>query len=193
MRVHGDLIIRRRDNIEKQKSYVDYLDALTEDFQDICGYCGKKQHTFSEKFQIDHFAPQRFKEKIADYNNLVLACPKCNRHKSDKWPTEDSNISVLNNEGFIDPASEEFDKHFHRNSNGDIIPDTEIGEYMYRVFRFDIRPIATIYKVNKLKEYQEKYEKILMADSNQERVKNYIEINQMLREVLDDLIYNQKE
>lgn len=96
MRVHGDKVLRRRDGVGKLNNYNDKntKDLLKEDFQNICGYCGKDSRTMHEKFHIDHFVPVKIApERKEDYYNLVLSCPKCNLIKSSKWPTKDKNIS----------------------------------------------------------------------------------------------------
>lgn len=43
MRVHGDKVLRRRENIGKLEHYRDAREILEEDFQFLCGYCGKKR------------------------------------------------------------------------------------------------------------------------------------------------------
>lgn len=57
-----------------------------------------------------------FRKKIQ--RRFVLACPKCNLVKSGKWPTEDKNIMHDEEKGFIDPATEEYDKHIERTEEG---------------------------------------------------------------------------
>ncbi len=116
MRVHGDIVIRRRKGVTELKNLRDAKPLLREDFSELCGYCGKDGKNMHEKFHIDHFIPvSRSKDHEKDYYNLVLACPKCNRNKSDKWPTGDITQPNDGVNGFIDPATEEFDKHIERN------------------------------------------------------------------------------
>lgn len=112
MRVHGDRIIRRRSGITKLKKYSEAREILAEDFKNICGYCGKDSHIMHERFHVDHFVPVSLNpERENDYYNLVWACPKCNLVKSNKWPTENKEIANDGNKGFVDPATEEYDKH----------------------------------------------------------------------------------
>ena len=66
----GDVMIR----MTKQKS--------------ACHYCGCKLELFGpQKFQVDHFVPLS-RGGSNFMNNLVLACPDCNRAKADKMPWE---------------------------------------------------------------------------------------------------------
>ena len=55
---------------------------------DRCHYCGEKLELFGpRKFQVDHFIP--LSRGGTNYmNNLVIACPDCNREKADKLPWE---------------------------------------------------------------------------------------------------------
>ena len=54
MRVHGDKYIKRRTNI-LPKDCQEYRKELEEDFYGLCGYCGKNQYAFNERFEIEHF------------------------------------------------------------------------------------------------------------------------------------------
>lgn len=115
MRVHGDKVIRRRTAIDKRTNYRKYLPELREDFQYICGYCGKPESITKNAFEIDHFVPRKYdKSRENDYTNLVYSCCVCNRKKSSKWPSEDGKIQFLDEKGFVDPAVEEYDKHMER-------------------------------------------------------------------------------
>ena len=76
LRVHGDKVLRRRDGVCKLKKYSDKntKDLLKEDFQNICGYCGKDSRVMHENFHIDHFVPVKVApERKEDYYNLVLS------------------------------------------------------------------------------------------------------------------------
>ena len=65
MRVHGDKVIRRRSGLEKRADYKAYLTELREDFQHMCGYCGKTEAITKNKFEIDHFVPKKYGYVIA--------------------------------------------------------------------------------------------------------------------------------
>ena len=119
----------------------------------------------------------------------MLACPQCNRHKSNKWVTEDAYIAIREDEGFVDPATEEYDKHLHRDENGKIVADTKIGEYMYNVFKFNIRPTGIIWKINKLRELKE----ILKNDTSEKSRELYQAIDIQLEKLLTDMVFKNKE
>lgn len=145
------MIIKRRNNIKEKSDYHDYKEDLVEDFKNVCGYCGKNRKFFYDKFEIDHFRPQKKYPKYKnDYANLVLSCPICNRHKSDDWPTNDPEIYHDDQKGYVDPASEEFDEVFYRDIYGNIVSNFEYGKYMIEKLKFDIRPIKLLWKLDKL-------------------------------------------
>lgn len=182
--------IEKREIEEQQKHYIEYKDILVEDFKGQCGYCGKNREILYDKFEIDHFAPKsKFKDKENDYSNLVLACQKCNRHKGQKWPSSSADKPVVDNKGFINPATEEYNKHLARNEKGAIVPLTDIGKYMYDVLKFDIRPTSLIYKINKLYELEEALENLEDAAS----AEKYRKVHTMLKKVLKHLRYDKNE
>lgn len=49
-----------------------------------CGYCGVSETEVGAYLTIDHFVP-RDANGSDDIENLVYACPACNRHKSAAW------------------------------------------------------------------------------------------------------------
>lgn len=166
-RIHGDKKIIRRINIKKKTKYRDYLNELKADFQDICGYCGKPTSVTKNTFEIDHFVPQKIdKDRVNDYTNLVYSCFQCNRKKSRKWPTGDANIPNDGKVGFVDPASQEFDKHLERLPNGKIIGKTEVGNYMIKAFAFDKRPMCELWKLTLLLNKRDKLLNTELVDSD---------------------------
>lgn len=188
-RVHGNNVIKRRTLTDK-KRYGLRRKILEEDFKGICGYCAKSSKIFLEKFQIDHFAPQsKFPERKNDYDNLVLSCPCCNRLKSDKWVTENSHIHYTEKEGFIDPASDEFDRHLGRKENGEIFPKTDIGKYMCEIFRFEIRPIKIIWKIMRLRELRDQLEN----DNSKKGLLHYKEVTKILDDYIDYIRFEKNE
>ena len=149
-KVHDVKIIRRTE-YEKKSNYREYKDILVEDFHGLCGYCGKRREYLLDKYQIDHFAPKsKFKDIKNEYWNIVLACPNCNRLKSDKWIGDDFKIPNDGEKGFVDPATDEYCSHLERDENGNIVYKTDVGKYMYDVFKFNIRPTRLFWKLDKL-------------------------------------------
>lgn len=155
-RVHGDVVIRRKTNIDKRNNYKKYRSELEEDFHNICGYCGKNKECLYEEHEIDHFVPRGIApDRLNDYNNLVYACKKCNGSKLKDWPTNDRDKSHDDKVGYCDPAIEEFDMHLGRDEQGNIYYKTEIGKYMYNRFHFDVRPISYVWKLMQLMDKEE--------------------------------------
>ncbi len=148
MRVHKNFKIHRREleisNYKKHKT------ELIEDFHGLCGYCGKNfEATFCES-QIDHFIPQeQYPEYKNKYSNLVLSCKACNNRKNQDWPSKDplKNITDDAKQGYIDPASDEFDQHLERLEDGSIKGKTEIGKYMVKRLGLNYRPIKECFKI----------------------------------------------
>ena len=188
-RIHDNRIVRRKE-YEKKKNYNEYKDILTEDFHGMCGYCGKKREHLLDKYQIDHFVPKsKFQELENEYTNLVLSCPNCNRLKSDKWIGEDSTIFNDGEKGFADPATDEYDEHLARDNDGHIIWKTNVGKYMYDVFKFDIRPNRLFWKLDKLIKLKE----VLAKDDTMEGMKKFKEIQLYIDKLQKLLKYEKNE
>lgn len=107
---------------------------LAQDFDHRCAYCDDwdKYNGGMRSYHVEHFAP---KEKFPDlkytYDNLLYACPYCNEAKSDKWPSDKAEISVVGDKGFIDPCTAEYYAHIYRNEDGSIGYNGKLGEYIY--------------------------------------------------------------
>lgn len=193
MRVHGEKVISRRKNIETCSDYHDYLPELREDFQHMCGYCGKIEAITKNVFEIDHFIPKKYaKEKENDYNNLVYSCYVCNRKKSDKWPSKDSKIQFVDSKGIVDPASDDYDSHVERRENGEIYGKSEVGKYMVEeVFKFNLRPIREVWQLMKLIEKKKQLREKIKANM-EKNIQEYLEMDEML-DVLEDILFENKE
>ncbi|WP_282432615.1 HNH endonuclease [Desulfitobacterium hafniense] len=155
--MHGSKIVCRRTEIAFQTDYHNYLSDLRTDFHYICGYCGKHEMISHKGMEIDHFVPKSTdRSRECDYSNLVYSCFTCNRKKSGKWPTCDKDKPNDDDEGFIDPATPDFDAHLGRGDDGTIEYYTSVGEYMYKkAFKFDIRPTKAIWQASMLHELKE--------------------------------------
>src|ERR1035438_3056391 len=114
----------RSQNRPSFTDYAKYLPWLRADFLYRCAYCERTEFYMrgQEQFEIDHFKPRRFIDLFNDYENLYYACRKCNRFKSDSWPS-DKEIS----EGFrfSDPCAEDmYLAHLHETQVGDLEAQT---------------------------------------------------------------------
>ena len=169
MRVHGKHHIRRREETPCLSDYSDARDAISEDFHHICGYCGKAEFLARQSFHIDHFIPSSlYPEGKTDYGNLVWSCPKCNRIKSNKWPTQDPLKAHDEKVGFVDPATEEYDVHLQRSEKGFIVGCTELGRGICGLMHFDVRPTDLYWRAGRLQEIlrlmEELHEANLLSD-----------------------------
>ena len=180
----------------KKKNYRDYKDHLISDFSGRCGYTNCSHFWFGGKsnFHIDHFAPKsKFEHLETEYSNLIYCCSYVNRAKSNDWPSDDENLSVLNGEGYIDPCHEDFNEYFYRDNTGQIIPYPEkpVANYMYKKLKLYLKRYSLIWKLDQLKskisslyEAQEKNFdtsideeiEVLLSDLNREyhRYENYL-------------------
>lgn len=193
MRVHGDKVIIRRQGLEARGDYHAYLPELREDFEHICGYCGKSEMVTKNAFEIDHFIPEKYaKDRKNEYTNLVYSCFECNRKKSGKWLSEDPNIQFVNEKGFVEPASGDYDRHLERNAEGEIVGKTLAGRYMVTEgFRFTERPIKEIWKAMQLIEKKQKLQE-KMKKLPEEQLREYIFIDRQLQQ-LQQFLFGEKE
>lgn len=113
---------------------------LREDFDSRCAYCDDSDFYFgSSSFHVDHFAPKsRFPEYALHYENLLYACPYCNRSKSDTWVGATAFEGVIGEAGFEKPTSHSYDSHFIRSEKGEIVPLDDLGRYMYKHLNFGL-------------------------------------------------------
>lgn len=193
MRVHGDKVIRRRTNIPPQSNYRKYEPDLRIDFYNMCGYCGKHEMVSHKGMEPDHFVPVRIdSSRECDYTNLVYSCFTCNHKKLGKWPTEDKQEPNNGQIGFVDPATEEFDKHLGRTESGELEYYTPIGRYMYeKAFKFDIRPTQIIWKASVLYRLSSELKESI-DQLTQEKRNRYIKVSQELID-LQKYLFEKKE
>lgn len=135
------------------RNYRSYKKYLAIDFNNRCGYCDDPdRYGGPETYHIDHFAPKRFINLISSYKNLVYSCPFCNKAKYNNWPSEFEDINVLNDKGFIDPCSTDYDNHLERSDDGNIVYLTPLGNYMFNTLHLYLLRHSIIYKMHKAHE-----------------------------------------
>lgn len=126
---------------------------LIVDFDHKCAYCddSDKYAGGSKMYHIEHFAPkEKFPELEFTYDNLLYACPYCNISKSNKWPSNDSNINVVGYEGFVDPCTQEYNAHLNRREDGSIYYISPLGEYMYYELKLYLQRHQLIYNLSRV-------------------------------------------
>lgn len=132
---------------------------LREDFHKHCGYCGSFDGFSHTWFEVDHFVPKVLFLKsttigLCQYDNLVYSCKFCNNIKLSKWPSNDETIPNVNNKGFVNPCSADYDTHLYRTSSGSIRWLTDLGKWMVEIgFKFDERDYAVklLWELNRLR------------------------------------------
>lgn len=171
MRLHGEVVFSRSNVMKEAKHYSEYRQDLRRDFVFRCGYCSKIEKLTTTGFEIDHFVPQAIdKDRVCDYSNLVYSCFTCNRKKGAKWPTNSAEVCNDGIKGFVDPVSDEFDKHLGRSESGEIIYYSELGKYMAEdVFKFHFRPVKLIWKLNMLIEKRKILAKFITENNDYEK------------------------
>jgi uncharacterized protein (TIGR02646 family) len=145
-------------------NYRSYKRDLVVDFQHRCGYCdGHDSYSGGYKnFHIDHFAPKKkFPHLEHSYSNLVYACFYCNNAKSDHWPSNSHDVSVVGNSGFVDPCSDDYDTHLLRAENGEIVPLTPLGNYMFDTLHLGLKRHSIIWATEELFRLIDEIEEIL--------------------------------
>ncbi len=151
----------RRNDVAFKKNYQEYNSLLKEDFNKRCGYCDDHLGWRNSFYEIDHFIPKFFLEEseYSNYDNLVLACRFCNNSKRSKWPSKDRARPNDGKIGFVDPCNEEYDSHFKRNSEGEILHQSDLGLWMYKELKLYLKRHSILWQVEKidkvLKEFKE--------------------------------------
>jgi len=118
------------------KEYADdknYKEYLQKDFNHRCAYCDLHDSWIKPlSYQIDHFIPMRVfiaakrDELKTKYINLMYACPACNRLKSDLF-SGDVVSGKIENQLFYNPDTDDLNKYFYRDENGQILSDDDKG------------------------------------------------------------------
>lgn len=125
---------------------------LKHDFHGRCAYCDDLDSLVDVNFEVEHFAPKsKFPERQAVYQNLLYACPYCNRAKSKYWVSDDPDVNINGNEGIVNPCSEDYDLHLGRSETGCIYPKTLLGEFMYRKLKLYFRRHELFFNLERLK------------------------------------------
>lgn len=126
---------------------------LIDDFDHRCAYCDDldKYSGGSKMYHVEHFAPkEKFSELEFQYDNLLYSCPYCNISKSNKWPSKSSSVNVVGNKGFVDPCTDEYEKHLGRYESGEIYYTTQLGRYMFYEMKLYLQRHQLIYNLGRI-------------------------------------------
>jgi hypothetical protein len=83
-----------------------------------CGYCLTSQRIIGPLLEIDHYIPEAH-GGTSDEENLWLACPMCNSHKSDRIDAIDPETGVI--ASIFNPRQEQWQNHFEWVEGGTVI------------------------------------------------------------------------
>ena len=157
-------------NGKEYSNYKIYKPFLRKDFNQKCGYTDCLDHWFGgvSTFQIDHFHPQsKYPQLKTKYSNLIYCCSYVNRAKSDD-----------DKDKYLDPCNEDYNKHFYRNGNGEIIPEasSEAAIYMHRKLKLYLKRYSIIWMLQQLEQKMESL-RLLMDQKNREDAKDlFVEV-----------------
>ena len=132
--------LRRRESysVKSNSSYYDYghyREEIRQDSVGRCVYCDTHENEIGgqEAMELDHFRPKKYPEHshlVDDPNNLVWSCRGCNRLKGVHWPALGTDSVVLNDEGFLDPFSDDRRDYFLVRQDGELVPLKAPAQYM---------------------------------------------------------------
>jgi len=92
-----------------------------------CGYCGVSEAWAGGELEIDHFRPL-LRDGTDAFDNLVYACARCNRFKSDYWPDDNAPESFK----LLHPGQEALELHIVETANGRLVGLTPRGWFHIR-------------------------------------------------------------
>lgn len=127
---------------------------LVVDFEKKCAYCDDHDHYSGgyNSYHVEHFAPkEKFKHLEFTYDNLLYSCPYCNISKSNKWIGKDEHENIVKDQGFVDPCSDEYNRHLGRNQDGSIAYITDVGKYMYIELKLYLKRHQLIHNLEKVR------------------------------------------
>jgi hypothetical protein len=104
---------------------------VRKDAQNRCGYCLSPQRLVMARLEIEHIIPIA-KGGSNDESNLWLACPICNRYKSDKITNIDSETGEIVK--LFNPRTQIWSEHFFWTKDGlQIVSKTPTGRATVKV------------------------------------------------------------
>ena len=142
-----------------------------------CGYCGLSETDAGNTLDIDHYRPVKH-DGTDDYDNLVYACPACNRFKGEYWPDEDDPDSFH----LLHPDEDDVSAHIVLMQNGRLSGITPRGWFHLRWLHLN-RPQSIARRQRQQRE-REMQEMLLVAKSTQRQLRKRIdELEQELFEL----------
>lgn len=98
-------------------------------FSNACAYCHTAENLTVTIFEIEHIIP-RAVQGASVFENLCLACPTCNRYKSDRTSAHDVRL--------FHPHQDKWTEHFDWSVDGTtLVGLTEIGRVTIETLRIN--------------------------------------------------------
>lgn len=163
---------------EKWKTNKTNKKYLAQDFNHRCAYCDDldRYNGGMRSYHVEHFAPkEKFPALKYTYDNLLYACPYCNEAKSDKWPSDSPEISVVGDKGFIDPCTDDYYKYIYRNEDGSIGYNGELGKYIYNELNLYLKRHQINYNLISVNEKIEELGDIIQREKEQGKAVGQLE------------------
>jgi hypothetical protein len=134
----------RRENPPAYSVAGKYREHLRRDFLRRCAYCERTESYMGgeEAFEVEHFRPKsKFPDLICTYSNLYYACRRCNGHKSETWPSEET---ASRGQTFADPCAQDpYVYHLREREDGGLEALTPCGAYSNAHIRLDRTDLRT--------------------------------------------------
>lgn len=113
---------------------VDLRRRVRETFFSCCAYCQTSESLTVTTFEIEHIVPVSI-GGATEFQNLCLACPACNRFKSNRTHgTTDSDVKA----NLFHPQRENWHDHFDWSVDGTVIVGlTKVGEVTIGTLRMN--------------------------------------------------------
>lgn len=104
------------------------------------------------------------KRNFLHYSSTMIICFILARGVIDPSGTDGPKVNTVGEEGFIDPCSEEYDKHLERLSDGSIAGITPLGKYMHSTLQLYLKRHAIVHNVDKLNRKRKELEASIAVD-----------------------------
>jgi hypothetical protein len=117
-------------------------DRVAEYFQYRCAYCQTSQQIIGPLLEIDHIVPIAHGGQSHE-DNLALACPMCNGHKSDLTEAIDPQTGLA--VPLFNPRHHRWSAHFHWIEDGTVVHGvTATGRATVEALKVSHRDIVTV-------------------------------------------------
>ena len=174
-------------------NYGKYKNDVRTDCLGRCVYCDihENENGGPENMQLDHFRPSsnpRFEHLTNDPRNLHWSCAKCNRLKSNHWPSENDSLTFEDEAGFIDPFSEDRSEYFKVCITGDLIPLKSPAKYKVALLALN-RPTRSRLRLKRLQSVilcEKLKENIQKLKTAAESVQTPSSLKQLLKDQIED-------